>query len=717
MNEGYFLSPRACHCITFVLICSYVVHGLSGLAGCVMESVSSGKVDFIRMLGFFACTAYGTCALTIKQMKLINEGVIDFVTTELTIILILVYGHLYEPQHWYTYTIGTMIIFYLVQVPNLPNYSWVRVAASTKQMAYLVGFGVYSGVIETYSECVMPASPMFSLIVAFVYQLDISRMMGLLGHLQESRSQLNAIIKAVPSGLIVIKSGGEIALHNTAAERLLECIGPDDLATQLRSLRYVENSQVDELNKEPELFKDILRYIDSDSLLESNFGLTGLKGRSLSWIGNKTTWKGNKACVIVIQDVTAMLQLEQARMESTFKNLMLRYVSHELRTPTNAIQHSVSSVAESPHIPSWAKYKLKVAEISSQQLLMLIDDLLDYSQLIVGQFSLVYSSFNFKEVITTCSDMISLQANLKKIQLVVNIDPLLPEFAYSDAKRLSQVLLNLLTNAIKNTRTGGRVELSAALNEEGYLEVSVSDNGIGIPADSIPSVFNMFARLPSSALTNAQGGRLSLHISNMIVSLLGSHKGIKVNSIVGQGSRFSFTANIFKGEHRLHVTYSNSQGDLNMKTESENVETIIVPMFSSHSKSPPSILVVDDAPFNRLVVRDFLKSEGLNCIEAESGQDCIDIVLQRTSTGCPIKLIIMDFEMPGMDGPTTTRNLIKLLADRGIDPPKVVAHTAYTSHDDQQLCIEAGMVDFIPKPSSKANFISTILPYLENSET
>mmetsp|Transcript_9545 Transcript_9545/g.18590 ORF Transcript_9545/g.18590 Transcript_9545/m.18590 type:complete len:714 (+) Transcript_9545:622-2763(+) len=713
MDDG-FISRKLYRYINFSLLCTYLIFASIRLVLYSIEYAYLNRRDHAYMLTNLACIAYGTLAFSLKKAGILSENASAFLTSELTIILILIYGHIFEPQHCYIFTVGSMSLFYFVQIPNLVDYPWMRYACSIKQHIYLVAFGLYSGqiVMKTYSDMMMPASPLFSIFVAYVYQLDINRMMSWFAQLQETRSQLNSIIRAIPVGLVV-RSKKDISLFNVAAERLLSCKGTEGINKRLRSLFYSNGNRAYSFQeKDSGLLDDILHYIDHDTPLEVSFGVTQLEGRSLYWMGNKTMCHGEPECVIIIKDVTDMLQLEQARAESQYKNLMLRSVSHELRTPTNGIQHAVITVMESSDVPEWAKEKLKVAEVCSKQLLMLIDDLLDYSQLIVRRFSLVKQNFALRDVFTLCTNMVSLHASQKQIQLVTNIDPLLPVNAFTDAKRLSQVLLNLLSNAIKFTHSGGKIELKATLDENGYMEVSVIDNGIGIPTDRLSSVFNVFSKVNHSSAMNPQGCGLGLHISNMIVNLLGK-QDIKVTSVLGQGSSFSFVVDIYEVGRFTTMNISLDANDLCFEYEDENVHDIEIPLFNSQSKTMPNILVVDDAPFNRMVVKDFLASDGLKCVEAESGQDCIDLVVERAKTESPIKMIIMDFEMPEMDGPTTTRKLLKLLKDEGSAAPKIIAHTAYVSNDDQRLCIESGMVDFIPKPSSKSNFLSTIKLHLD----
>jgi signal transduction histidine kinase len=541
-----------------------------------------------------------------------------------------------------------------------------------------------------------------------------------LDDLQESRSQLNAIISAVPVGLIVFKLDEEITLLNAAGERLLNCAGIETAMASLISLAYLPEKRAYRYAEAEQTFQaDLLHYIAAlrhplhlipfDSNEAVYFGLTTVNGKTLSLKGSKTTWKGESAVVILVTDVTVMLQLEQAQAVSQYQNLMLRSVSHELRTPTNGIMHTVSQAIEAEEVPWWVKEKLKVAEVCSKQLLILIDDLLDYSQVIIGRFRLTKATFVLRDTVTNAFEMPKQLAKQKHIQMVMSIDPLLPDTAYSDSKRLSQVLVNLLSCAIKFTQSGGRIRLFAFLNGAGFMEISVTDNGMGIPAEYL-DIFNVQGRSSANSALNPQGTGLGLHIANILGNMLGG-QNIQCVSSPGRGSTFTFLVDIYETDRFATVQIESSSDDF-IEQEDEAKLDFEVPMFCSHMKDLPQILVVDDTPFNRMVVIDFLKTIGLQCLEVESGKDCIDLVISRAATELPIKLIIMDFEMPEMDGPTAARLLIQMLRSQRLPVPKIVAHTAYVSDIDQMICRDAGMIDFIPKPTSKANFLKIVQDHL-----
>lgn len=670
-----------------------------------------GDANLSLICAYFACSCYGICMFLLRRSHILSESLAALVTTELSIIILFLFGHCFEVSQSYIYSITSMCYFFFIQIPQLNDYSKYRYAVCIKQAIYVIGFGCYSGKLSfsCLSDIFFASLSIFCLFISIVHQLDIDRMLNCFTELVEAKSQLNAIITAVPVGLIVINRKMRVAMHNDAAERLLDC--PEiDMDEELLSLTYLQGNRIYNCIDTKRFRADLQHYLEFGTSEATNFGLVTYEGKTLSLIGNKTTWKGDTAAVIVMKDVTSILQLEQTRSEFMYKNMILRSVSHELRTPANGILHNVIIVEEAGEISSWANEKLKVAEVCSRQLLILIDDMLDYSQLILGHFNLVKSVFNLRKIIMSSFEMLSYVAQQKRIQMVISIDPLLPEEVYTDSKRFSQVLVNLLNNAIKYTLSGGRIELKASLNDFGFMEVTVKDNGIGIPAEHLKSAFKVLGKPIEGSSMNPQGCGLGLHISNILVGLLGN-QNIKAESELGKGSSFTFMVDIFQ-DTRLRTKPDLDVSDFNIEFEDELKEAVYIPLFCCHTKDLPNILIVDDTPFNRMVVKDFLMSEGLNSLEVESGNDCIDLVMSRAKTENPIKVIIMDFEMPEMDGPTATRLLIKKLQKLGCELPSIVAHTAYVSHEDQVLCLKSGMIDFIPKPTSRVNFLTTIKQYL-----
>lgn len=658
------------------------------------------------------CAIFGISMILLRRASVVSEMMAALVTTELSIVICFVYGHVLDLRHAYMYSITAMCYFYFIQIPQLTSLSRYRFFVCTKQICYVVAFGLWSGEfsMNLLSDMLMPVLPMFCLFLAIVHQLDINRMHNWFTQLEEAKQQLNAIITAVPVGLIVINQSLEVTHNNAAADRLLNCQNIDDVRQRLASLVYLPGNRAYTNPCTSNFQDDFKHYLDIEAMESTSFGLITYDEKILSLIGSKTTWKGENAVVLVIKNVTEMLQLEQARAESQYKNLMLRSVSHELRTPTNGILHTVTQVCEATSVPQWAKDKLKIAEVCSKQLLFLIDDLLDYSQLILGRFTLVKAVFPLRDSIRQSFEMVESVAQQKQIHMVLNIDPLLPEKAYSDSKRLSQVLVNLLTNAVKYTQTSGRIELAAHLDDSGFMQILVKDNGLGIPTEHLRSAFKVFGYSDESSAMNTQGCGLGLHISNILAGMLGNQP-IRAESELGRGSLFTFTVDIYEGERYVTLpTTDISQYTFDLEDELKHAFEI--PMFYCHSKDLPNVLVVDDTPFNRMVVKDFLRTEGLDCLEVESGKECIEVVMSRAKTDNPVKLIVMDFEMPEMDGPSATRLLLQILGDQGFALPNIVAHTAYVSHEDQVLCLNSGMVAFIPKPTTKANFLSIIRQYL-----
>mmetsp|Transcript_12322 Transcript_12322/g.23389 ORF Transcript_12322/g.23389 Transcript_12322/m.23389 type:complete len:452 (+) Transcript_12322:148-1503(+) len=450
-----------------------------------------------------------------------------------------------------------------------------------------------------------------------------------------------------------------------------------------------------------------MSYIDSESAELAHFGQTMIQENALSWIGQKTTWHSKPAVAVVIKDVTDVLLLERSQAESRFKNVLLRSVSHELKTPTNGILHSVQAIAQEKFAPTWVKEKLEIAEVSCKHLLLLIEDLLDFSQLLSKKFRLTNSFFNIRKVLSDCMQLMSLMAQKKKISLELNVDPLVPETVNSDMNRLSQVLLNLLSNAVKFTHKKGIVKVMAVLTDDLKLEISVHDTGIGIAPEDISRLFHAFSCIDNSANLNPQGTGLGLHISNMLAKQLGS-TAIAVESTVNKGSRFSFRVDFHQASRPLKLVFSKKD----YSCEDQECPVQKVPSLMNKARKYPPILVVDDSPFNRQALVDIISQLSFACGEACTGKEAYEYVVKRAQEGFPVKLIIMDFEMPEMNGPTAAAAIKAECGKLGWEAPKVIAHTAYSAEEDIKLCLDSGMVDYLPKPSPRDSIVAMILKYL-----
>lgn len=641
------------------------------------------------------------------KLGLLSVRSLGILVSEIAINVLLLLGFAFEPQLSSAWQMASFYICFFVQVSCVESNLW-KALFCIKPIVSVSILGLATGQLylkQWHDIIVIMALLLFGCVSVMGFISSENFKKELMQSLNETKQQLTAILSAVPVGIFVLTSKGDLNSPNAFCLNLLGCNSAEEAHVRVTQLTYKAGTS--RYSDSLYLIRDLLHYLNSESNDTADFGQTEDDDRVLSWIGQKTIWHGQAAAVVVIKDVTEVLQLERTKVESQFKNVMLRSVSHELKTPTNGIMHSVQAVSEGEDVPQWAKTKLEIANVSCKHLLMLISDLLDFSQIVSGVFRLSSSFFDLRKVLGDCVDLVSMIAAKKNISVVRLLDPLLPEIVYLDQNRLSQIILNLLSNSIKFTPSGGKIIFRALLTDDGQMEISVEDNGVGIAEAEFDRLFTIFGRLDYASGMNPQGVGLGLYISNALSHKLGGEP-IKVQSRLNKGSCFSFKSNILQiGNRRVESCYNDYD-----TTTDEGCEAKPIYHFRLKTTEFPPVLVVDDSPINRMVIVEILATLQIKCAEAENGAEAVEYVIKRAQEGHPLKVVVMDFEMPVMNGPTASKVLLKRLIDLNLPVPKVIAHSAYTSEEDMRLCRDAGMVDYLPKPSSCDTVISIVTKYI-----
>jgi PAS domain S-box-containing protein len=364
------------------------------------------------------------------------------------------------------------------------------------------------------------------------------------------------------------------------------------------------------------------------------------------------------------------------------KSAFLANMSHEIRTPMNAIIGLNYLLLKSPLNDAQRDKLLKVTG-ASEHLLQVINDILDLSKIESGKLELEKLAFAPAEVLQSVAEVIRDQALGKGLQLTVDAGNL-PPHVIGDAKRLRQVLINFAGNALKFTRAGSirlSGELLAADEEYVRCRFAVSDTGIGIQANDLPRLFKPFEQLDTSTTREYGGTGLGLAIAHHLAALMDGEIG--VDSQPGVGSTFWITAR-FAASTR-HVA---DEGQAR----------------PAHQRLQGHVLLVEDEPLNREIGTDLLSAAGLVVSTAEDGFAAI-----RRFQEEDFDLIVMDVQMPGLDGLDTTRRIRSLPG--GADIP-IVALTANAFSEDRRRCLDAGMNDFLGKPVEPEALYAILGSYL-----
>jgi PAS domain S-box-containing protein len=380
---------------------------------------------------------------------------------------------------------------------------------------------------------------------------------------------------------------------------------------------------------------------------------------------------------------------DRAQAASVAKSAFLANMSHEIRTPINAITGMTFLMRRDGLNPQQTR-RLDRIDSASQHLFEVINAILDLSKIEADRLSLEQSELSVSALLSNTAEMVQERARVKGLALQVQ-PPATPMRLVGDATRLQQALLNYVTNAIKFT-DAGQVTLRASLEQEGTEDITVrfevEDTGMGIEAETLARLFTAFEQADNSTTRKYGGTGLGLAITRKLAELMGGQAG--ATSTPGEGSRFWFTARL----RRWTPDFESMP-----PTPAESPE-LTLRRDHAHCR----ILVVEDDPVNRDITVELLLHAGLEGQVAQDGMEAVAMASQQR-----FDLILMDMQMPRMDGMDATRQIRQ--AQRAPRVP-IVAMTANAFAEDKQRCTDAGMNDFVTKPVDPEAFYSVILKWL-----
>ncbi|MGE0500195.1 MAG: ATP-binding protein [Rhizobiaceae bacterium] len=373
--------------------------------------------------------------------------------------------------------------------------------------------------------------------------------------------------------------------------------------------------------------------------------------------------------------------LADARSAERAKSEFLANMSHEIRTPMNGVLGMAELLART-ELDQRQKTYAEVIVKSGNALLTIINDILDFSKIDAGHVELDPEPFRLVEAVEDVATLMSMRAAEKKIELLVHCDRALPDWVVGDVGRIRQILTNLTGNAVKFTEAGHvLVEVKSV---DGMIEFAVTDTGIGIPEDKVSAVFEKFSQVDASSTRRHEGTGLGLAIASRLVALMGGEIG--ATSRLGEGSTFFFRVPL--AEHR-----------------DETAPAVAPPPVRPGAR----LLVVDDNPINRDIVVEMAAGWGFDCCAVESGGVALKLLSRASALGCPVEIVVLDYQMPGMNGAEVLR---AMEAESAIAGTPVVLLTSVDHRVAIRELKSSGAGAILTKPVRSQLLLATIAEQL-----
>ncbi len=512
--------------------------------------------------------------------------------------------------------------------------------------------------------------------------------------LEQSEIRFRDAIDALPDGFVIFDSQDRLITCNDRYRSLYE-LSRDYLQegrTFEEMLRYAFSRGQFSLKAEEDIEQRIQRRLAQHNSPDGPTMEEQLTSGHWVRIVERPIRGGGSVGFLV--DITELKQNElelarsrdKAESANKAKSAFLATMSHEVRTPMNVILGLLEVLNENDSLPKEQKRYLDTAYNSAQQLLHILNEILDISKMEANKIQLDQVSFNIETALENVLALADNPAKDKNLKLVKKLSSLPEKMVLGDQIRVQQVLLNLISNAIKFTESG-EIEVSVSTQNVSADEVDVNfkirDTGIGFSEEQVEILFNPFSQLDNSSQRRHEGAGLGLAICKQLVELMGGH--IHAEGIPGKGAIFSF-----------HLPFKLSETDHSLDKPLDVRSTLK----AEQNKQSYDILLAEDSPSNQIVFRAMLNASPFTLHIVNNGKEAFEALQSKQFAA-----VLMDIYMPEMDGVEATKCI---RADKDIPHTPIIALTANAMQGDQDRFIEAGMDDYLAKPVDKQSLIAKL---------